>query len=166
MTTSDEGWRQPFCVHGFTSANLRVESQNDTILFYANPYVYGSERYHFCMVTFVDGDEEMQSTCPARILSFVKFATDNFPTPDQMDKSPNELYAIVHTATKFITWEELDSSFILPFCLGDVKTCVYIVNVAAISDPLFVCPNYGREELHFLCCLPYRRWGNYFGHKL
>jgi len=161
-----QGWRQPFCVHGFTSAYLRVESQNDTILFYANPYVYGSERYHFCMVTFVDGDEEMQSTCPARILSFVKFATDNFPTPDQMDKSPNELYAIVHTATKFITWEELDSSFILPFCLGDVKTCVYIVNVAAISDPLFVCPNYGREELHFLCCLPYRQWGNYFGHKL
>jgi len=43
---------------------------------------------------------------------------------------------------------------------------VYIVNVTAISDPLFVCPNYGREELHFLCCLPYRRWGNYFGHKL
>ncbi len=163
-----QGWRKPVTVHGFTSAHLCVESGQDTVLFHANPCIYGSEHYHFCMVTFVDGDDDMQSTCPARILSFANFASEGFPQPDPTDNNSNRnnLYAIVHTATRFITWEELESAFIVPFCLGDVKTCVYIVNVTAISDPLFVCPNYGRDGLHYLCCLPYQRWGNYFAQKL
>jgi hypothetical protein len=128
--------------------------------------VYGGERYHFCMVNFFDGNEETQSPCPARILSFVQFETNGFPKPEPLENNSNALYAIVHTATKFITWNELDSLFVLPFCLGDVKTCVYIVNVSAISDPLFVCPNYGKDGLHYLCCLPYRRWGKYFEKKI
>jgi len=87
------------------------------------------------MVMFVDGDDDMQSTCPAQILSFVNFASEGFPQPDPTDNNSNRnnLYAIVHTATRFITWEELESAFIVPFCLGDVKTCVYSVNVTAIS---------------------------------
>jgi len=161
-----QGWKESFVVYGFTSAYLHVESSHDTILFHANPYVYGGERYHFCMVNFFDEHNETQSPCPARILSFVQFETDGFPTPETADNSFNGLYAIVHTATKFITWDELDRSFVIPFCLGDVKSCVYIVNVSAISDPLFVCPNYGRDGLHYLCCLPYRRWGKYFGNQI
>ncbi len=161
-----QGWKDSFIVHGFTSAYLHCESYQDTNLFYANPFVYGGERYHFCMVNFFDGNEETQSPCPARILSFVQFETHGFPKPEPLENNSNALYAIVHTATKFITWNELDSLFVLPFCLGDVKSCVYIVNVSAISDPLFVCPNYGKDGLHYLCCLPYRRWGKYFEKKI
>ncbi len=59
-------WRKSFIVYGFTSAYLRDESSQNSILFFANPYVYGRERYHFCMVNFVDGNDKMQSTCPAQ----------------------------------------------------------------------------------------------------
>ena len=57
---------KPFGVEGFTSAYLPVNDDDNAALFYANPYVYRRERYHFAMVTFAD-DDNMQNTCPARI---------------------------------------------------------------------------------------------------
>ena len=47
-------WLKPFEVQGFTSAYLSVNDNDNAALFYANPYVYGRERYHFAMVTFTD----------------------------------------------------------------------------------------------------------------
>jgi len=155
-------WTTQFVVEGFTSAKLPVNGQDENILFHANPHVYGSERYHFCMVNFMD-DEDNENTCPARILSFVKFTTEDFPSPDG---ETNAVYAIVHTSSEYISWDALDTSFIKAFTLGNMNRCLYIINVNNICDPLFVCPNYGKDGLHFLCCLPYRRWGNYFRHKL
>jgi len=155
-------WMTQFVVEGFTGAHVHVNGQEDTVLFHANPHVYGAERYHFCMVNFID-DEDNENTCPARILSFVKFTTKEFPSPDG---EQNALYAIVHTSSEYISWNDLDMSFIKPFSLGNMNRCLYIINVNNISDPLFVCPNYGKDGLHYLCCLPYRRWGNYFKHKL
>ena len=154
-------WMSPFVVHGFTSARVDV-NREQKVLFHANPYVYGGERYHFCMVNFIDNDNK-EHTCPARIMAFVQFGTKNFPSPDD---ATNAVYAIVHTATEYLSWEDMEKSFISHFCLGDMKLCLYIVNVNNICDPLFVCPNYGKDGLHFLCCLPYRRWGSYFRYQL
>ena len=126
-------------------------------------YVYGGERYHFCMVQFYDDRRNNVRTCPARIMSFVQFKTKTFPVPDD---ATNALYAIVHTAREYLSWQEIEKSFVSPFILGDMKSCVYIVNTNNISDPLFVCPNYGQDGSHFLCCLPYRRWGSYFRYQL
>ena len=156
-------WMSPFVVHGFTSAHLLCDGVQDRILFHANPYVYGGERYHFCMVKFTDDNDDNEYTCPARILSFVQFPTTGFPTPDGRR---NEVYAIIHTARDYLSWNDLDNSFILPFRLGDMRSCVFIVNVNTICDPLFVCPNYGSDGTEYLCCLPYRRWGNYFRNQL
>jgi hypothetical protein len=50
-------WLKPFEVHGFTSACLPVNDDDNHALFYANPYVYGRERYHFAMVTFKDDNK-------------------------------------------------------------------------------------------------------------
>ena len=145
-------WKTPFVVHGYTSAHLFVDGVPERILFHANPYIYGGERYHFCMVKFTDDNDENEYTCPARILSFVQFPTGGIPTPDGND---NGVYAIVHTASDYMSWEDLDKSFVLPFCLGDMRNCVFIINVNSICDPLFVCPNYGKEGINYLCCLPY-----------
>lgn len=171
------GWNLPFVVHGFTSAYINVESTDKAVLFHANPLVYGSERYHFCMVEFCDDGDAPQRTCPARIMSFIKFATEGFPTPERAKLNQeqesmstgaldNNLYAIVHTSEEYLSWDELEMSFISSFCLGDLRSCVYVVNVESISDPLFVCPNYGKQGLHYLCCLPYRKWGKYFRKQL
>ena len=156
-------WTSPFVVNGYTSAQLLVDGVKERILFHANPYIYGGERYHFCMVKFTDDNEENEYTCPARILSFVQFPNNSIPSPDGKH---HEVYAIVHTATDYISWEAMDKSFVLPFCLGDMRSCVFIINVNSICDPLFVCPNYGKDGTHYLCCLPYRRWGNYFRNQM
>lgn len=156
-------WMSEFVVHGFTSAHLAVGSSDNKLLFHANPYVYGGERYHFCMVQFYDDRTNNVRTCPARIMAFVQFKTKTFPVPDD---AQNALYAIVHTAREYLSWQEIEKSFVSPFILGDMKSCVYIVNTNNISDPLFVCPNYGQDGSHFLCCLPYRRWGSYFRYQL
>jgi hypothetical protein len=93
-------WTSPFVVHGYTSAHLLVDGVQDRILFHANPYVYGGERYHFCMVKFTDDNEENEYTCPACILSFVQFPTNGIPSPDGKH---HEVYAIVHTARDYIS---------------------------------------------------------------
>jgi hypothetical protein len=129
------------------------------------------------MVNFLIDEEEVEyNTCPAKILAFIKFRMHGFPTPScsdieqQVDQSSttinNTVYAVIHTASNFVSWKSIDTNFIAPFCLGDFKSCVYIVNANTISDPLFVCKNYGKDGRHYLCTSPYRRWGNYFRNQL
>ena len=104
-------------------------------------------------------------------MAFVRFLTPGFPTPEStmsgssQDISDTKLYAVIHTASNYLSWDEMDANFISEFTLGHIKTCVYIVDVATISDPLFVFRNCGKDSLHHLCSLPYRRWGNYFRKK-
>ena len=156
-------WNSSFLVHGYTSAHIFIDGVQDRILFHANPYIYGGERYHFCMVKFTDDKDENEYTCPARIISFLQFPPNGIPTPDG---KPHEVYAIVHTARDYMSWDDMENSFVVPFALGDMRSCVFIINVNSICDPLFVCPNYGKEGTHYLCCLPYRRWGHYFRNQI
>lgn len=154
-----QGWKSPFLVHGYTSAYIPVESSKTPILFHANPYLYGGERFHFGLVRFSDDHNDQQHYCPCRIVSFVKFMTRGFPTPETEDNNPpsdDSAFAIVHAATKYVSLDDMEHSFIVPFCLGDVQACSYIVPIRSICDPVFVCPNYGKDGLNYLCCLPYR----------
>ena len=164
-------WKDSFLVHGYTSARITLEGRNKPVLFYAHTEMYGFKRNHFCMVEFSDGDGESRTTqlCPAQIISFVEFITPGFPTPcssnccNQVDTS---VYAIIHTATNYLSLENLSRNFICPFTLGDPKTCVYIVDIQNICEPLFVFRNYGKSGSQFFCSLPYRRWGTYFEQKI
>jgi hypothetical protein len=158
------GWTEEFTVLCYTSVRIILPDREEPTLFHANPSIYGNERYQFCMVHFSDdSDLETKKYCPARILSFVRFTTKQFPTPDTHDDS---VYAVIHTAAHYMSWEKLDREFICGFTLGDLKTCVYIVNVRTITDPLFVCRNYGKAANHYFCSLPYRQWGNYFQNRI
>ena len=49
------------------------------------------------------------------------------------------MYTVVHTATSYVSWEEIARSFVMQFTLGHPKDCVYVVSVENITDPLFVC---------------------------
>ena len=153
-------WTDEFTIDGYTSVRIILPDREEPTLFHANPKVYGNDRYHFCMIHFSDGDGDLgeRNYCPARILSFVRFTTKDFPTPDRHDS----VYAVIHTASHYLSWEKLDREFICAFTLGDIKTCVYIVDVRTITNPLFVCRNYGKSGNQYLCSLPYQQWGNYF----
>ena len=49
----------------------------------------------------------------------------------------NTMYTVVHTATSYVSWEELERSFVMQFTLVHPKDCVYVVSVENIMDPLF-----------------------------
>jgi hypothetical protein len=55
----------------------------------------------------------------------------------------NNLYVMVHTASDYVSSEQLEKIFVSSFILGNVKNCVYIVKVEAIPGPLFIFKNYG-----------------------
>ncbi len=81
----------------------------------------------------------------------------------------NNLYVVVHTASDYVSSEQLEKEFALLFILGDVMNCVYIVKVEAIHGPLFVFKNYGSTEENakkLFCTLPQRRLGQYFSNKI
>jgi len=167
-------WRDRFIVEGYTSARISLPGYESHVLFHCNPCHFGKERYDFCLVNFTtDNDDEHEKTCPAKILSFVRFATPGFPTPalqhdNEVDKlsGDNRLYVIIHAANEYISWDDMESEFVFSFTLGKINNCVYIIDVDTISDPLFVFRNYGKDGLHHLCALPYRRWGKYFQKKI
>ncbi len=54
-------------------------------------------------------------------------------------------------ATSYVSWEDLESSFVMKFNLGDPKDCVYVVSVGNITDPLFVVLDYGNDGLNYFC---------------
>ena len=132
------------------------------------------------MVQFKDDDNiiETYKTCPSQILGFFTYSTTGIPTPylvnsgaSLSDIMQNQLqdknvYAVVHTATSYVSWDSFEQKFIIPFTLGELSTCVYIVDVENITDPLFVFPNFGDEGRNYFCTLPYRRWGSYFRNQI
>ncbi len=81
----------------------------------------------------------------------------------------NNLYVVVHTASDYVSSEQLEKEFVSLFILGDVMNCVYIVKVEAIHGPLFFFKNYGSSAENankLFCTLPQRRWGQYFSNKM
>ncbi len=55
----------------------------------------------------------------------------------------NNLYVVVHTASDYVSSEQLEKEFVSLFISGDVMNYVYILKVEAIYGPLFVFKNYG-----------------------
>jgi len=81
----------------------------------------------------------------------------------------NNLYVVVHTASDYVSSEQIEKEFLSSFILGDVMNCVYIVKVEAIHGPLFVFKNHGSSgdnATKLFCTLPQRRWGQYFSNKI
>ena len=165
-------WTDQFSIEGYTSARLCQDGYDSPILFHANDWLFGGKRYHYCLVNFSDDDiNDKPKTCPAKVLAFIRFVTNGFPAPSSennsdvnMQSHDSKLYAVIHTSNDYLSKDEMDDKFISSFSLGDIKSCVYIVDVGVISDPLFVFSNCGTDALQHFCALPYRSWGNYF-HK-
>ncbi len=78
----------------------------------------------------------------------------------------NTMYTVVNEATTYVSWEDLESSFVMKFTLGHSQDCVYVVSVANRTDPLFVFDVYGNDGLNYFCTLPYTCWGAYLRNRL
>ncbi len=93
----------------------------------------GQKRYDYAMIEFVSDDGTI-ATCPAMILGFVRYnITLGIPTlrftgeeeltlntiQENMAVDKN-LYVEVHTASDYVSSEQLEKEFVSSFILGDV----------------------------------------------
>ncbi len=100
------------------------------------------KRYDYAMIDFVS-DGGTIATCPAMILGIVRYnITLGIPTPQFTGEEEltlktiqenmavdNNLYVVVHTASDYVSSEQLEKEFVSSFILGDLMNCVYIVKV-------------------------------------
>jgi len=176
------GYTDRFKVTGYTTYYAVNNSMDDTIKYYATEYMNGEKRYDYAMINFVS-DEGMTVTCPAKILGFVRYnITKGIPIPQfsgneelplhtirENDTVDNNVYVVVHTASDYVSMEQLQSDFITSFTLGNITECVYIVNIDSIRGPLFVFKNYGSvggDMNKLICSIPQEKWGQYFSDRI
>ncbi len=130
----------------------------------------GQKRYDYAMIEFVSDDGTI-ANYPAMILGFLQYnITLGIPTPQLTGEEEislitiqenmavdNNLYVMVHTASNYVSSEQLETEFMSSFILRDVMNCVYIVKVEAIHGPLFVFEDYGfsgENATKLFCTLP------------
>ena len=146
------------------------------VIYYASENMNGKQRYDYAMINFNDEMGQI-NTCPAKILGFIRYnLTTDIPTPHVVDNDDdsglsddNHTYAVVHAASDYVSLDDLQNKFVIPFQLGDVLNCLYIVKTEAIRCPLFVFNNYGAEgddRLKKICTIPQRKWGRFFSNEL
>ena len=131
---------------------------------------FGGKWYDWGMIQF-QNDKIENATCPCLILGFVEFKTPGCPTPTlindkklsseeiaESNMTDDTQYVVVWAAKKFVSQRDMQENFVVKWQLGPAANHMYIVDVEALLQPLFVIPD-GRD---FLGCLPYREWPSYF----
>ncbi len=97
----------------------------------------GPKRYDYAMIEFVSDDGNI-ATCPARILGCVRYnitlgiPTLQFTGEEELSLNTiqeniavdNNLHVVVHTASDYVSSEQMEKEFVSSFILGDVMNCV------------------------------------------
>jgi hypothetical protein len=176
------GFTDEFKVTAYTTFKVYDNASDNSVKYYANKYMNGQKRYDYAMIEFVSDDGTV-ATYPAMILGFLHYnITLGIPTPQFTGEEElslntiqenmavdNNLHVVVHTASDYVSSEQLEMKFVSSFILGDVINCLYIVKVEAMHGPLFVFKNYGssgEDANKLFCTLPQRRRGQYFSNKI
>jgi hypothetical protein len=177
------GYTDKFKVTVYTTYKNAVNnSMDDTINYYATEYMDGEKRYDYAMIIFVS-DEGITASCPAKILGFIRYSiTKGIPTLQfsgdeelsldtiwDNNTVDNNVYVVVHTASNYVSMDQLQSDFITSLLLEKITECVYIVNIDSIRGPLFVFKNYGAvgEDMNkIFCSIPQEKWGQYFSDRI
>ena len=159
------GWTGSFDISGYTSYTMQIESASSPtpVTFHANELIHGNSWYDWCMINMAsDTETEDLQTCPCLILGFIRYETCNFPSPRTMDGSNDKdldsiVYAVIHAADDWMTWNTLHGRFVSTFKLGG-DDCLYIVDASTIEYALIVVPDNERN----ICILPYDMWHIFF----
>ncbi len=176
------GFTDDFKVTWYTAFKVYDNASDNSVKYYANKCMNGQKRYDCAMIEFVLDDRTI-ATCPAMILGLIWYNIKlGIPTPQFTGEEElslntiqenmavdNKLYVVVHTASDYMSSEQLETKFVSWFILGDVMNCVYIVKVEAIHGLLFVFKNYGSSGDNFnklFCTLLQRKWGQHFSNKI
>jgi len=132
------GYSDSYKVTGYTSLKIICRDTDKKVVYYATKLMNGNRHYDYALIDFV-GDDGSTQSCPSLILGFIRYdITSGIPTPQfiheqeltlleiQQNRSiDNSLYAVVHTASEYLPFEQLQHEFVSTFVLGDVMTCLY-----------------------------------------
>lgn len=146
-------------------------------------------RFDWCMIlTHKLGSEKVDErfdimgyTCPAQIHGFVRFESGGLPTPCLLQEKDAQtirnlniidenMYVIVRTHKKFLSWKQLEKQFVVPIELGELDGYTYIFPVERIINPLYVFEDLGQpintSNPKFFATLPARYSAFFLDHKL
>ena len=78
----------------------------------------------------------------------------NLYTEGIFDKSmvDKTTYAIVQSATEYLSWKKIEEDFVTPFTLGSTTDNLYMVKLEHLIDPIFVIYDYGGQTGRFFVC--------------
>jgi hypothetical protein len=176
------GFTNEFKVTGYTTFKVYINASDNPVKYYASAYMNGWKRSDYAMIEFVSDDGTI-AKCPAMILGFVWYnITLGISTPQFTDEEElslttiqenmavdNNLYVVVHTASDYVSVDQLEKEFMSSFTLENIMNCVYIFKVEKIHWPLFGFMNYGssgENATKLFCTLPEKKWGKYFSGKI
>jgi hypothetical protein len=129
-----------------------IFEQRPVIFHVTSDFGFGDDGswYNWCLVKWVNNDEQHNTYC-GKLLGF--FIIHNL------------VFAVIQSSSDPITMEQLSENFICNFVIEDNQQMV-VVEVETISNPLCVIKNYGGTSNSYVCVLPKRKWGHYFGEKI
>jgi len=176
------GYSDSYKVTGYTSLKVICRDTDEKVIYYATELMNGNRCYDYALLDFVGNDGSTQS-CPSLILSFIRYdITSGIPTPQFIHEQElslseiqqnryidNSLYAVVHNASDYLPFKQLQNEFVSTFVLRDVITCLYIVKIETIQGPLNLSKDYGatgQDINQLFCTLPRSEWGQYFSSRI
>ena len=172
---------------GYTEVTFPTDATElSGVTFRASPNYRGFQWYDWALVKFpsceISGDDVGDGLChrPARVMGFVQYFTPGYPTfnlckeaghdprhvRDQNLKD-NETYVVLDCSNNFVSKSDLDGNFVTPFELEPNDSGLRILPMSVIVEPMIVVTNFKAEsKVHYLACLPKRKWGNLFRRRI
>ena len=177
--TMSKGFLEEIKVQGYTSIRLvtkEAATTGQSSIFRVSESFRDERRNDWCMILShsdeVANEDDFycwDHMCPARLHGIFHFITPGTPTPklcqqhtvteiQQKRMQDPTLYVVVHAASRYVTWKQLEKDFVVDFKLGDINNTVYILPIERIVDPAFVFHKLGGQMNEFFCVLPKRFW--------
>lgn len=178
------GYTGQFFLNGYTEARVHAPSGTGSTIYHCTPNMRGQAWYDWA---FIEWPEVLENPgvgavsgrkCIGRIHGFFTMETKSFPTlkRTKIDKLTKEqlmtntvkdetVYAVVSTNMDWISMEDLEKKFVVPFTMQEGITGMYVMPISAIVNPVTVVKDYSQDKsTRFLAVLPKRRWHRYFHH--
>jgi hypothetical protein len=109
----------------YTTFKVYDNASDNSVKYHANEYMNGKKRYDYAMIEFVSDDGTV-AMCPAMILGFVQYnitlgiLTPQFTGEEELSLNTiqenmavdNNLYVVVHTASDYVSSEQLETKFV------------------------------------------------------
>lgn len=125
-------------------------------------YLQEGSWYDFCLCDFDYG--RRSTSYAARLIGVFEIIRSGNVPRDHF--TSGQLYAVVQSSKRPLAMKDIEKDFVSTFELGHETSDFNVVDVESIHHPLLVMENYGGVSSEYICCLPRRKWGHFFGRQI